>query len=273
MDRKPNDDLTSQIREQLVRLDAVESARLAAEESQYETSQSIRQFIPDYRLIRPIGEGSFGTVWLGKNVHDQTHCAIKVIKENPKVELHGIREYQQRVGHHDRLIPIQHIGSVDRQLYYVMPLADNSKKVNAFDGPENYEPLTLRRFILGHGAISPKSIISIGRDLLDGLVHMHSNGCVHRDIKPENIISVNGQWVIGDPGLACSSEENISPAGTEGFRPTDGSSNPSVDCFALGRTLRLALDGIGSSSDDVVHSSKGLAERRLRRVIKKSMCQ
>ena len=53
-----------------------------------ESAASAVPIIPDYELLRWIGGGSFGQVWLARNRHDGGFCAVKIIpKSRCKIEL------------------------------------------------------------------------------------------------------------------------------------------------------------------------------------------
>ena len=102
--------------------------------------------IPNYRLIKRVGEGAFGEVWLAEEVLTRIYRAVKIIRgrgtSKQRVELEGVRQYQQRSHGHPHLVQVLTVGQTPDCLYYVMEAADNAlgSRVAA---PEDYYPLTL----------------------------------------------------------------------------------------------------------------------------------
>src|SRR5213594_4372692 len=88
--------------------------------------------IPDHELLRRIGLGSYGEVWLARNVVG-AYRAVKVVyrdrfeDERPyEREYSGIQKFEPISRTHDGLVDILQIGRNDRvgYFYYVMELAD-----------------------------------------------------------------------------------------------------------------------------------------------------
>lgn len=199
--------------------------------------------VPDYELLRRIGWGSYGDVWLGRNLHDEQFYAIKVIPKDCKIELDGIREYKKRSKGHPKLVPIEHVGELDEHYYYVMPLADDAKGSSPLLDPNQYEPLTLKLYLKRRGPLPIDELLTIARDLLPGLDHLHAGGAVHCDVKPGNILRMGDAWCLGDHGLMVQSESVVPGRGTKGFWPPEGPRDRTADLYALGKTLFLAATG------------------------------
>lgn len=193
--------------------------------------------IPDYELLRPIGLGSFGIVWLAQNRHDNQRYAVKTLHDGEETELNGIREFKPRSEANPYVVPIGHVGVSDETYYYVMPLADDSNDSQPVSWVEAYEPMTLELYVQRRGKLSPEVAAEIINDVLMGLKLLHAAGAVHRDVKPSNILRFGGRWKLGDPGLLCDDSDDNANAGTKGFRPPEGSSRPTVDLYATGKTL------------------------------------
>jgi WD40 repeat protein len=90
--------------------------------------------IPDHTLLRLIGRGSYGEVWLARNVMG-TYRAVKVVyratfddKRPYEREFAGIRKFEPISRSHESQVQILHIGRNDEQgyFYYVMELADDA---------------------------------------------------------------------------------------------------------------------------------------------------
>ena len=105
--------------------------------------------IPDHELIRPIGRGSYGEVWLARSVMG-TYRAVKIIYRHTFKDIHpfereynGIRKFEPISRSHEGLMDILQIGRNDQDgyFYYVMELADDA---NAERGTRNRPSPVLR---------------------------------------------------------------------------------------------------------------------------------
>jgi serine/threonine protein kinase len=214
--------------------------------------RAITPRVPDHELLRRIGEGSYGEVWLARSLVG-TLRAVKVVyrdrfkDERPyEREFSGIQKYEPISRSNEGLVDVLQIGRNDAEhyFYYVMELADNA----ATDDPreplpvgnpsvESYVPKTLAQQIRLHRRLSVQECITLGLNLNLALGHLHRNGLIHRDVKPSNIIFVNGVPKLADIGLVTEMAEAQSFVGTEGFIPPEGPNSPQADIYALGKVL------------------------------------
>src|SRR5882724_5291587 len=155
--------------------------------------------ISDFELIRRVGGGSYGDVWLARSVTG-IYRAIKIVDrsrfpdERPFLrEFDGIMRFQKAVGSQPRQLALLHVGKDDRAgvLYYVMELADDALAGTNID-PATYIPLTLKELRIRRGILPPAECVQIGVELATALVGLHTAGLIHRDVKPSNVIFVNG---------------------------------------------------------------------------------
>ncbi len=200
--------------------------------------------VPEYELLRPIGDGSFGVVWLAKNVLGHFR-AIKVVyrrsfkDERPyEQEFQGIRHFEPISRSHDGFVAILHIGRNDRDgyFYYVMELADDVRRRPDII-PDTYQPLTLSAEIEKRGKLPFPECLQIGLSLTAALGCLHHRRLIHRDIKPSNIVFVGGKAKLADVGLVTNRGRQATVLGTEGYMPTKGTSSPSTDLYSLGKVL------------------------------------
>jgi WD40 repeat protein len=206
--------------------------------------------IPDHELLRRIGRGAYGEVWLARNLMG-TLRAVKFVhraqfdSDRPfEREFEGIRRYEPLSRSSPGLLPVLHVGkSADgAAFYYVTELADRLHADR--ESPEEYEAATLRSWLGFHGAIPVGMCIEIADALVRGLAALHAAGLVHRDVKPSNILLVGGRARLGDPGLVATSGEARSFVGTEGYVPVDGPGTVTADLYALGRVLYEVFTGL-----------------------------
>ncbi len=86
--------------------------------------------IPDHTLLRCIGGGSYGDVWLARNIMG-TYRAVKIVyrktfsSERPyEREFTGIQKFEPISRSHESQVDILQVGRADGYFYYVMELAD-----------------------------------------------------------------------------------------------------------------------------------------------------
>ncbi len=197
--------------------------------------------VPNHELIRCLGAGGFGQVWLAKHTLTEHHRACKLIPADKALELDGLRRLKQRVPPHDNLFPIEDVGAVGNWLYCLMPLAQPASADHAGLDDSLYEPLTLKAHLARHDRRPTAEAASIGLELARAVQHLHKHGVTHGDIKPANIMRHNGRWTLADYGLA---RELSAPSGqgyTPGYTPPEGPGSTKADQFALGIVLMEML--------------------------------
>ncbi|MFO1498809.1 MAG: AAA-like domain-containing protein [Verrucomicrobiota bacterium] len=206
--------------------------------------------IPDHQLLRCIGRGSYGVVWLAKNIMGSFR-AVKIVyrktfhEDRPfEREFSGIERFEPISRSHPGFVCVLHVGR-NRDggyFYYVMEVADDVKSGQNFQ-PDAYMPKTLSSELLERQKLPMDECISIGLALTSALSHLHRSGLIHRDIKPSNIIFSHGQPKFADIGLVTTIGESVTFVGTEGYVPPEGPGQPLADIFSLGKLLYEALMG------------------------------
>src|SRR5687767_1773882 len=95
--------------------------------------------IPDHELLRCIGRGSYGEVWLARNVMG-AYRAVKIVyrdsfeSDRPyEREFAGIKKFEPISRRHESQVDILHVGRNDQAgyFYYVMELADDVSAVSS----------------------------------------------------------------------------------------------------------------------------------------------
>ena len=241
------------------------------------TGDSPPWMVPDFTLIKRIGRGSYGEVWLARSATGQ-YRAVKFVAMHCRTgphsierEFRGLLAYEDVSRSHPNLVVILHTGLREDRggFHYVMELADA-------DGPEvrtdpaAYRTCSLDAKFRHFGRLPVDALLDIARPLLDALAHLHKAGLTHRDIKPGNIIFVRGAPKLADIGLIASTEDRTSAAGTLHYAPEDGAWLPSGDLYSLGKVLYEGLTGYDRSRfpelpPDFVRGP--MAERRKRMAV------
>ena len=139
-----------------------------------------------YALVRQLGKGSFGEVWLANDLQLGIEVAVKVYVA---LDGNGCREFgreyvRMRSLSHTNLLRADHYALFGDRPFLVMEYCPSGAKELIGQADE----LTLLRFI---------------RDVASGLAYMHEHDMLHRDIKPDNILQkADGTFVLTDFGLS-----------------------------------------------------------------------
>lgn len=202
--------------------------------------------IPDHEVLRMIGGGAYGEVWLARGVTGAMR-AVKVVWREDfeddrgfEREFDGILKFEPISRDHPALVNILHVGRGTNGgafYYYVMELGDDvatGRDIN----PVEYQPRTLRGDQPQASAErwDTDTCIDVGLRLAEALGHLHENGLAHRDVKPSNIIFVNGRAKLADIGLVAARDQRTF-VGTEGFVPPEGPGSAQADIYSLGKVL------------------------------------
>ena len=210
--------------------------------------------IPDYELLRRIGGGSYGDVWLARGVTG-VYRAVKIVArsrfDSPRPyqrELDGITRFQRLAFGKARQMALLHVGLNEAEgfFFYVMELADDVHRGTEID-PATYEPLTLKERLLEKGRLPADEALRLAVDLTSALGELHGLGLIHRDIKPSNLIYVSGRPKIADVGLVSSAEVTLTSVGTPGYESPEGPGSKPADQFSLGKVLYVASTGMAPS--------------------------
>src|SRR6266513_2008671 len=206
-------------------------------------------FIPDFHLLRRIGHGSYGEVWLARNILG-TYRAVKIVERKAfqdeeafEREFSGLQQFEPVSREHESFVAILHVACnrAEGFFYYVMELADSDSKGGGIE-PETYVPKTLSNELARRERMSVEQAAQLGLSLSQALAELHQHGLVHRDVKPSNIIFVKGRAKLADIGLVAQVGEKMR-LGTEGYIPPEGSGKPQADLYSLGMVLYEAITG------------------------------
>lgn len=231
--------------EALVRMQALTTSQRGVIEQRMANTQpstGIHQLGP-YRLLRRIGAGAMGVVYLAEDTMAQRRVALKVLaRELASNPTFLERFHREAVAsgklNHANLITAYNFDEDRGWRYYVMEYCPG----------ESAERLLEQR-----GPMPWPQALRIARDAAQGLHYAHQRGIIHRDVKPGNImVTPEGVARLLDMGLSKQQLERdertgrtvgtphyISPEQARGEHTLDGR----ADIYSLGATLFHLLTG------------------------------
>lgn len=205
-----------------------------------------RSHLGRYEIIRQIGKGAVGYVYLGRDPRINRTMAIKTIRfseemtsdELAVMKAKFFREAESAGAlSHPRIVTIYDAGEDDALAYIAMEYLDG---------------LSLKAFTRGAKRLPLAKVVGIGADIAEALDYAHRQGVIHRDVKPANIMLLKtGDIKLTDFGMARMISTSETQTGTikgtpyymspEQFAgaPVDGR----TDIFSLGISLFQLMTG------------------------------
>jgi serine/threonine protein kinase len=207
-----------------------------------------------YRLLRQLGEGGMGAVYLGYHEGKDQQVAIKVLADHlASNQAYIDRFYREAKSgallNHPNIVRTLNVGQdqTTSKYYLVLEFVDGQ---------------TAQSLLEKQGRLALGDAVHIALDVARALEHAHSRSIVHRDIKPDNIlITRSGVSKLVDLGLARRLDEasHLTAArqgfGTTYYMPYEQAINAKYadgrsDIYALGATLYHLVTGSVPFSGD-----------------------
>lgn len=209
---------------------------------------SIGNRIYKYTLIRKIGGGSFGEVWLAEDESLKSQCALKLLSQNDTSIDERLIEAQ--IGNklkHNNVVNIKYAdivqyGSPPSSIVMIaMPYFKNGSVLSQVNSC-NFLPTN----------IGVKCLI----DILRGLEYLHESGYYHCDIKPNNIlVGDHNEYLLSDYGITCYSPTHSAVCPRQCYLPHTSPETINnriydirTDIYQLGLTAFRLFNGISEIS-------------------------
>src|SRR5262249_21640653 len=181
--------------------------------------------IDDYRVLRKLGQGGMGQVYLAEQVSLQRHVALKILRPDLAARPDALARFKLEAtavarATHPNIVQVYQIGGEDRGMPYM--------------ALEYVEGKNLREYINKKGPPELMVSLSIMRQVAAALQRAAELGIIHRDIKPENILlTKKGEVKVADFGLSRVDSEgvaapSITQSGVSMGPPLDLSPEPAV---------------------------------------------
>jgi serine/threonine protein kinase len=205
-------------------------------------------FIRDYQLLRELGQGGMGHVYLARHTRLQRNVALKLLDESFAADPQFRSRFEREMAvigqmDHPNLIRAYDAGVENGRLFLVMELLDGSD---------------LYLLVKEGGALPLADACEAVRQAALGLHFAHQHDMVHRDVKPANLFLTRGGTVkVIDLGLARVVTHQLAVTVLSSLPTTMGTPsymapeqwdnasavNHSADIYGLGDTLFFLLTG------------------------------
>jgi serine/threonine protein kinase len=220
-----------------------------------------------YKVLKPLGQGSFGAVMKVESSATGEVFAAKVSTSSGKKLLVSESNIQSRLTHPNIL---QFITAFDIHHCPQNPIVPLPASVQGDCGVILLELCTggsLDDVLKTNPVLTTRQLQLLTRQIGSGLLYLKEQGIVHRDIKPANILFCGGVAKIGDFGISKFVEDKTRGGGAGtllfmGYESHVGAYTFATDTFALGVTLYLAYLGIYPFPIPDANDIKGSYERR-----------
>lgn len=199
-----------------------------------------------YRVLREMGSGHFGNVFIAKDERDGSPCALKLMEARTLRE-ESLRGYDFRTEiaihasmQHDNIIRLRDFAIDEKWAIMVMDAACGG---------------TLRDYIVREEYLDEDDARRLMRQLVPAIAYCHARSVCHRDIKPENILLTGfGELRLCDFGLAASvdvvGKRLRGKSGTKQYSAPEvlwavdgGYDGAKADAFSVGIVLYVMVHG------------------------------
>lgn len=194
-----------------------------------------------YSLVRELGRGGMGIVFLARDVALDRLVAIKLLAAVSGNDAAGrarfLREARTAARlSHPHIVPIHTVEEAGEFVFFVMAYVDGE---------------TLATRVAREGPLDVAVLHRLAREVAWALGHAHAQGVVHRDIKPENVLIERdtGRALVADFGIAQSVHAPLSTteprvAGTPRYMSPEQLSADALDgrsdLYSLGLVITFA---------------------------------
>ena len=193
------------------------------------------------RLLRLVGTGGMGRVYLGHHEALDLAVAVKVMKDGAGDQERFINEARLAARiHDDHIVRILNAGEEGGRAFLVL---------------EYVAGVNLKQLLAEQGGLPWRKAVDITLQAARGLAAAHRAGVIHRDVKPSNIlVAANGVAKVTDLGLAreafmdSGATETGHVLGTPAYMAPEQArdsrqAGPPADVYALGVSLWHMLAG------------------------------
>ncbi len=161
----------------------------------------IEQTLSHYRIIKKLGAGGMGEVYLAEDTTLKRRVALKLLPAEYTQNEERLRRFKQEARaasalNHPNILTIHEVGEAQGHHFIATEFIDGD---------------TLRQHLKPIGKMKTSETLAVAAQVASALAAAHEAGIVHRDIKPENIMLRRDSYVkVLDFGLAKLTEKATS---------------------------------------------------------------
>ncbi|NLY95207.1 MAG: serine/threonine protein kinase [Myxococcales bacterium] len=199
-----------------------------------------------YSIVRKLGEGAMGCVYLAEDGDLDRRVALKTIKArelDPERRVAFLERFRNEARaaaklHHPHIVHVYDVGL--------------DPEVGPYLVFEYVPGATLKQVLRKHGPLEPAQLTKLARQMAEGLAAAHSVGIIHRDLKPDNLlITENGDVKLADFGVARLPDAHLTREGQFLGTPcyaapetlTEGRYGEASDLYSMAAVLYEAACG------------------------------
>lgn len=196
------------------------------------TTHGIGRTVGSYVLEEEIGRGGMGVVYRARRGDTGEVVALKLMLPEISASHHFRARFVREASlgsdlDHPNIVPIYDAGEADGELFIAMRLVEGRD---------------LKSVLEQHGALDPKRVLAIMRQVASALDAAHEAGVVHHDVKPQNILVAEG--VGSDKELVFVTDFGlVRPAGSESTASRTGQVFGSIQYMPPEQVEGLPADG------------------------------
>lgn len=205
---------------------------------------STGSMLGDFAIVREIGVGGMGRVYLAHQVSLDRPVALKILSESFARDANFIENFIKEARNaaalnHPNIVQAYAVNCDSGCYYFAMELVDGN---------------TMKQVMMSSGRLVHEKVLAIARDILGALAYAwEEKKLIHRDIKPDNImLTTDGRTKLADLGLARKVTE-VNDDGTSELYGTPQYVAPELllnfsadirsDIYSMGATMYHALTG------------------------------
>jgi serine/threonine-protein kinase len=196
-----------------------------------------------YEIVRELGRGGMGVVYLARDVALERPVAIKLLPRalaaQPELRERFMREIRTAAGlSHPNIVPIFSVEEREGLVFYAMGFVDGE---------------TLAERVQRAGPQPPSEVARVLQEAAWALSYAHGRGIIHRDVKPDNILieHATGRAFLTDFGIAHLANSTMTAAGislgTPHYMSPEQAAGEELDArsdiYSLGIVGYVALTG------------------------------
>lgn len=227
--------------------------------------------IPGYEVIRELGRGGMGVVYLARDHTLDRLVALKTFKVTKGQDTCQLLTAEARLSgrlNHSAIVPIFEVNAEGVTPYFAMAYIDG-------------EDLTRR---IGQQVYAPMDAARLGAQVASAIAHAHAAGVLHLDLKPANILLArDGSPKVTDFGLFAFISDNTQCSdgviGTPQFMSPEQalqdteSLGPASDVYSIGAVLYASITGrpplVASNNQELVMKVASQRPRHLQTLVSK----